>query len=274
MNGGAIGRSCVIHTRISLDSEGEGEGVERQETACRELATRLGLTVTRTYTDNDRGASDRTRKSKVRHEYEAMLEAVRAGQVRHIIAYSNSRLTRRMRELEDLIQLHEKTGVQIHTVVSGQDDLSTADGRMVARIKASVDAGESDRLAERSKAAFRAKAMTGEPRITSHRPFGWLSDGKTLDPVESELIRQGVADLIRGVPLNHIRKRWTQDGVKTPSGSTNWHWSNTLQVLTSWRTVGIRTYNGEVLHDAAGKPVRGNWEAIVTEESVRPRWHR
>jgi site-specific DNA recombinase len=40
-----------------------------------------------------------------------------------------------MLELEDLIKLHEETGVIFQTVVSGQDDLSTSDGRMVACIK-------------------------------------------------------------------------------------------------------------------------------------------
>lgn len=266
MSDGEASSFAALYTRISLDQDGEGEGVERQEVVGRELAQRLGLTVVRTFTDNDRGASDKTRKSKVRHEYEAMLDAVRAGQVRHIIAYSNSRLTRRMRELEDLIQLHEETGVQIHTVVSGNDDLGTADGRMVARIKASVDAGESDRLSERSKASFRAKALTGEPRVTSHRPFGWMPDGKTLDPLESAVIRRGVEDLIRGVPLNVIRRQWEEEGIKTPSGGAVWHWSNVHQILTSWRAVGIRVYNKQVLYDAAGEPVKGKWEPIITME--------
>jgi site-specific DNA recombinase len=40
--------------------------------------------------------------------------------------------------VERLITAHDRTGVEFRTVVSGRDDLSTADGRMVARTKASV----------------------------------------------------------------------------------------------------------------------------------------
>ena len=259
-------KAAAIYCRISRDQEGEGIGVERQETACRELAQRLGLDVVMVAVDNDTGASDQTRKSKVRHQYRAMLDEVRQGRVRFIISYSNSRLTRRIMELEDLIQLHEKTGVQIHTVVSGNDDLSTADGQMVARIKASVDAAEAKRISERMKAALRHQAQSGKPRVTSRRPFGWMPDGKTLDPFEAEVIRKGVRDLINGVSLNHIRKQWMEQGIKTPSGGTEWHWTNVQQILTSWRAVGIRTYNREVVLDEQGQPVRGQWEAIVTEE--------
>lgn len=258
--------TTAIYCRISRDGEGESVGVQRQEKDCRALAARLGLTVVQVYTDNDTGASDRTKKSKVRHSYAAMIDAVERGTVRHVIAYSNSRLTRRMSELEELIRLHERTGVVFHTVVSGQDDLATADGRMVARIKASVDAAEADRISERMKTALRHKAMSGEPRVTSHRPFGWMPDGKTLDPVESALIRRGVDDLIRGVPLNVIRKQWTEAGVRTPAGRTTWHWPNVKGILTSWRAAGIRTYNGDVLRDAEGNFVEGQWEAIVTME--------
>lgn len=256
----------VIYTRISRDAEGEQVGVDRQRVDCIKLAERLGVEVLKVFTDNDTGASLQTKKSKVRHSYKEMIDLVREGGVTHIISYSNSRLTRRMAELEDLIQLSEKTGVQIHTVVSGNDDLSTADGQMVARIKASVDAAEAKRISERMKAALRHKAQSGEPRVTSHRPFGWLPDGKTLDPVEAPFIREAVEDLLAGVPLNHIKKRWESLEVKTPSGGSIWHWSTLYNVLTSWRIAGFRTYNGELVRDENGEPVVGAWTPIITLE--------
>ena len=77
------------------------------------------------------------------------------------MAYSNSRLTRRFREFIDLIELAERRGVRISTVASGEDNLATADGRTNARIKASVDVGEAERISER---VTRAKKQRPPPR--------------------------------------------------------------------------------------------------------------
>lgn len=101
----AASEEAAIYCRISRDAEGDGEGVERQERLCRELATRLDLNIVEVYTDNDIGVSDRTSTNKQRTAYLQMIADARTGKFHHLLAYSNSRLTRRMLELEDLIQL-------------------------------------------------------------------------------------------------------------------------------------------------------------------------
>lgn len=255
---------AAIYCRISRDAEGEGVGVARQEDECRRLAQRNGHDVVEVFTDNDLGASERTHKGKVRHEFARMVERVKAGDFDVIVAYSNSRLTRRMSELEDLIRLHETTGVEFVTVVSGQDDLSKADGRMVARIKASVDVAESDRISERAKAAHRQKAMSGKVKRQQQRPFGWREDQVTADPVEAEIIRAGVRDLARGMSIETIRAGWMEQGIRTATGGTDWSWATTNRVLMGWRTVGVRTYLKEPVRDADGELVMGEWEPIIT----------
>ena len=182
--------TAAIYRRISLDREGLALGVTRQYDDCLELAHSLGLTVPNhlVFDDNDRGASDLS--SKARPGYAAMVKAVREGKMKHIIAYSNSRLTRRPREFEDLIQLHTEYGVVIHTVVSGEDDLSTADGRMVARIKANIDAGEAERTGERIRRARLENARQGKP-WGGPRPFGWLDGGVDLHPDEAPVAPAG-----------------------------------------------------------------------------------
>jgi D-arabinose 1-dehydrogenase-like Zn-dependent alcohol dehydrogenase len=69
---------------------------------------------------------------------------------------------------QELIRRYERTGVRLATVVSAEDDLSTADGRMVARIKASMDAAEAERISERTPA--------GQPMTGGGRPFGYAPD--------------------------------------------------------------------------------------------------
>jgi hypothetical protein len=54
--------------------------------------------------------------------YAQLLQRAQRREFDVILAYSNSRLTRRPLELEELIRLHESTGVPLATVVSGDDD--------------------------------------------------------------------------------------------------------------------------------------------------------
>src|SRR4051812_22098949 len=108
------GTRAAIYVRISQDRDGEGAGVQRQREDCQALVDRMGWTVVKVYEDDDVSASTRSRKP--RPAYQAMIAAARAGEVDRIVAYSSSRITRRMRELDDLIDLTEQTGVTIHTV--------------------------------------------------------------------------------------------------------------------------------------------------------------
>lgn len=254
--------TAAIYTRISQDTEGQELGVTRQLEDCRALAARLGLEVVQVYTDNDIGASTRSRK-KARPAYAAMLTAAEAGEFTTILAYSNSRLTRRPLELEGLITLNEKTAVVIRTVVSGDDNLSTADGRMVARIKVGVDAGEAERTSERIARKHLELARTGRP-VGGVRPYGWQRDKATIAPDEAEALRRAAADVIDGVTPTTIVRRMNAEGLRTPMDN-DWDAKVLRSVLTNPRIAGWRVHQGKVALDAAGAPVRGLWEPILDQ---------
>lgn len=254
---------CVIYVRISQDRSGEALGVERQEEDCRALAARLGWEVVAVFIENDTSAS--TRSKKPRPEYDAMLQAVRAGEADAIIAYSNSRLTRRPRELENLIDLHNLTGVRIKTVVSGDDDLSTADGRMVARIKANVDAAEAERTGERVARAQKQAAEAGKFR-GGLRPYGFEADGVTVRPAEAKVIRESSKAVLAGRSARSLARELNEKGMTTSTGKP-WTYIQLTDVL-------IRPRNAGLIH--TGRP-RGEfeivgpaqWPAIVDEDTWR-----
>lgn len=248
-------RRAAIYCRISDDREGTQLGVQRQEEDCRALAERLGATDITVYVDNDRSAS--TRSKKRRPSYDQMLHDAEAGNLDVIIAYSNSRLTRRPMEYEHLIRVYERHGVRIHTVASGDDDLSTADGRMVGRIKASVDAGEAERAAERVARAARQRAEHGRPNGGT-RPFGWLAEDRTkLDPAEHAVIVEAGDRLLAGESVRSVVADLNARGIPTVSGAA---WSPTTLRGMMWnpRLAGIRVHKGQ----AIGK---GDWEHALDE---------
>jgi DNA invertase Pin-like site-specific DNA recombinase len=264
--------TAAIYCRISQDSSGDALGVTRQEEDCRKLAESHGLTVVDVFTDNDVSASSYSRKK--RKQYERMIAEARAGRFGTIVAYSNSRVTRRLAELEDLIRLHEQHGTRILTVVSGQDNLATADGRMVARIKASVDIAESDRISERVTRKHKEFVQAGKVVGGGNRPFGWDADQITVREDEAALIREAVEDVLAGLPLRRIVVRWNNAGVRTTKGNV---WTNglVLQLLRSPRLAGWRVHRPKgskwtavppIALDAKGNRIRGEWEPILTDE--------
>ncbi|MCA1835805.1 MAG: recombinase family protein, partial [Actinobacteria bacterium] len=138
-------RSAAIYCRISRDREGAGLGVERQEQDCRELADRLGWTVTAVHTDNDVSAYS----GKPRPGYKALLADLEAGRADAVLAWHTDRLHRSPTELETYIAACEVRGVPTHCVKAGVLDLSTASGRMTARITGAVARHEVEHMIER-----------------------------------------------------------------------------------------------------------------------------
>ncbi len=257
-------RPGAIYCRISDDSEGNALGVKRQEEDCRKLAIRLRVSIAKDalFIDNDVSASTRSRKA--RPAWDEMVAGVRAGRFKYVLAYSNGRLTRRPRENEDLIDLHRETGVIFSTVVSGEDDLSTADGRMVARIKANVDAAEAERISERLERKHRQKAERGEP-VGGTRPFGWLPDRLSLDPAEAPLAQKAVRAYIAGLSLNSIVRDLRDAGIASAKGNP-WTPDAMRKYLGNPRLCGWRRLNGEIVRDAKGQPVVGAWRAICSPD--------
>ena len=254
------GGLALIYSRISSDPEGRAVGVERQEADCRELAEKHGYTVAGVHRDNDVSAS--TRSAKARPGFDQMVKRVRQGDIAAVLAYSNSRLTRRPREFEDLIDLHHETGILFRTVVSGDDDLSTADGRMVARIKAGVDAAEAERTSERVARA-KADMMSRGVYCGGPRPFGYESDGVTIRETEAELIRTAAEKVLDGSGLYTLAREWNESGVLTPKGNP-WRNESLRKVLLRPRTAGLA--------NAPGGHVEAVWPAILpieTWEAIR-----
>lgn len=247
---------AAIYTRISFDATGDEAGVDRQLAGCRELAAKLGWTVATEYCDNDRSAYSGVR----RPQFEAMLTDMERGGFDALICWHTDRLYRSMRDLEGLIEIAEKVGLKFETVNSGNLDLSTSAGRMVARILGSVSRQESEHHAERRREANKERALDGQWRAEGSRPFGFNNDGSHRQP-EAEMIRLATTEILGGKSLHAVAREWTASGIKTVRGAD---WSNLhlRRVLMNPRVAALRVYRGEIVGP-------GKWEPIVDESIWR-----
>lgn len=259
------GKPGAAYLRISDDEEGLRLGVGRQREDVLELADQHGIDLPpeRILEENDVGAS--TRSKKPRPKYAQLKQWASDGTVKYVLFYSNSRLTRRPAELEEWIVLHEKTGVTLLSKVSGNDDLGTADGRMVARIKASVDAAEAERIGERVKRANEQRRAAGKPQYGGQRPFGFkrVSGMPELVPAEAEAIRHGATMLLAGATFGDVMREWDSRGLK-PVKAKAWTRESVRSVYRSPRIAGLVAYKGEIVGEGDFPAIldRATWEAV------------
>lgn len=254
-------RRAAIYCRISKDrrknTEGEGQGVQRQETECRELAERLGWSVVGVYVDNDVSAYS----GAPRKNYARMLADVAAGHVSGIVAWHNDRLHRHPKELETFIDLVEAHHVQIHTVRAGELDLSTASGKMLARMLGSAANYESEQKSERLKSYYRQCAEQGTHRANGARPFGYEQDGTKIRREEARELRKMTDAVIAGESLASIMRDLNSRGVPTTRGG-KWGYTSTREMIMRPRNAGIMVRYGKETRKA-------EWPAIVPEEDFR-----
>jgi DNA invertase Pin-like site-specific DNA recombinase len=240
---------AAVYLRISEDRSGEQLGVVRQRQDCEQLCREKGWTAVE-YVDNDISATN----GKPRPAYEKMLADIRDGAIGAVVAWDLDRLHRRPIELESFMALADEKHLALATV-SGDVDLSTAQGRLVARLKGSVAAHEGEHRKARQLRAARQRADQGVPNWS--QAFGYLGDTRQLDPQTAPLVKQAYADVLAGASLTGICRQWNADGVRTVTGKP-WTVETLTKFIRKPRNAGLRAYKGEIV----GK---GTWPPLVDE---------
>src|SRR4051794_22254335 len=267
MTGADIVRGTVraaIYCRISHDRRGLGLGVARQRQDCTELADRHGWQITAVYVDNDVSAYS----GKPRPQYAQLMQAVQAGEVDVVVAWDPDRLHRSPAELEAFIAAVERAGVDVVTVQAGRWDLSTASGKLVARMLGNIARHESDHKSERVRRALQQNAAAG--RAHGRVPYGWTRergpDGAVREvvvPEQAAVIRRIAAALLAGESLRSITAALNAEGVPSPMGRP-WHKQMVRALVLRERNAGLRVHRGEVVGDGAWEPIldRGRFEQL------------
>ncbi|HEV2415601.1 MAG TPA: recombinase family protein [Candidatus Dormibacteraeota bacterium] len=254
-----------LYLRISRDPEDLKLGVDRQERECRDLCKRRGWKVAAVHTDDDRSAYS----GKKREGYETLLRRIRTGQVRGLVCWHPDRLHRNMDELADFIDLINASGAGVATVQGGDYDLTTASGRMTARIVGSVAQHESEHKSERIRSKMLELQRAGKFTGGGRRPYGFeyvkTSDGLHIDRLvvredEAAIIREIVRRFVGGESLLSVIRDLNKRGVNSSTGS-ELGLGSVSYMLRSMRLAGLR--------EVEGKPVSAPWSAIITPREFR-----
>lgn len=242
--------SAAVYVRQSLD-RAEGASIQRQIEDTQKLAHSLGWTIGEVYEDNDVSAYNRRKK---RPSWTRMLDDLRSGKHDGVIFYDLDRMARQPRDLEDLIDILEQHKIP-NSIVTGEVNLSTGDGILMARMLVSMANKSSRDTGRRVARAAQQRAEQGKPQKAVTRPFGYTHDYEIIES-EATLIRQAYERVIAGESLTSILKDWQQ--VPTVAGKS-WHRQTVKKILQAPRNAAIATYKGKEV-------AQGNWQPIVTRE--------
>jgi DNA invertase Pin-like site-specific DNA recombinase len=260
---------AAVYLRQSLDRDGNELGITRQREDCLKLAADKGWAVAGIYPDNDISASS----GKRRPEYERMLSDIREGGIGAVLVWDLDRLHRRPIELEAFMALADDKHLALATV-SGDVDLSTAQGRLVARLKGSVAAHEIEHKVARQRRAARQKAERGRPQWK--RAFGYLPDTRHKqdddgtrepDPATAPLVRDAYAAILAGASLTDICRLFNDAGAYGLTGKP-WTHSTMSLFLRAPRNAGLRSHTDSATGqtEIVGK---GTWPGLVDESTWR-----
>jgi len=254
---------------MSRDDLGEGLGVERQDQDCRSLCQRRGWTLIDVYVDNDISAySGRSRPS-----YQRLLADIEKRKIDMVVAWAPERLHRSPRELEDFLELIERTGTAVETVKAGSWDVSTSHGRLVARMLGAVSRAESERTGERVSRAHQQAKERGLWR--GPIPFGLrassLPGQPEPDPDQAPIVKEIFDRVLRGDALTRIARDLNASQIRPRRGQA---WTHTgIRRLIASPALGGLVEVGDELQAAVfnGVVASEDWRSARAALRRRPR---
>jgi site-specific DNA recombinase len=241
-----------VYARISSDRDGERLGVGRQLEDCERLAGRKGWQVVERFIDNDVSAWS----GKQRPEYERLLTALESGALDGVVVYDLDRLHRQPRELEAFIDLCQQRRLSHVASVSGEIDLTSAEGQFHARILGAVAKKSSDDTSRRIVRKHEELAIRGKVSGGGSRPYGYEADKLRVVPAEAAIVKECARRFLAGESLRSITLDLNRRGVPTATGA-EWQPQTLRRMLASARISGQREHKGVIVATA-------EWPAIIT----------
>ena len=272
----------VLYIRQSVTRD-KSESIPLQIERCTDAARHLGAEIVETLVEppSTSGFKDRGRG---RPRFLDLLELVRSGQARAVMAYKSDRLSRGGGPgWAPLIEAFENAGCDTdHAVLTPNGWLSEFE----IGIRASMDREESKKLSDRMRDVRAREAKDGKPRV-SGRPYGYSCSGlrpascevvgcphdgtMSLIPAELEVINELVERVLLGESLWRIANDLNARGITSARGG-EWRTTQLTRLLTNPRYVGLREHNGVIVADGTWERAidRSTWDRVQEALKDRP----
>jgi site-specific DNA recombinase len=257
-----------IYCRKSRKGDKQQITVNRQKRLALADCANLGLSVKPESIFIDNGASAWQRNRK-RPGWDALIEAARRGEIKHIVCYHPDRLMRQPWDLEELLRISDENGIILYGRMDGRD-LQDPNDRYVLRIEIAHACRSSDDTSRRMKDQKQERAEMGLPN--GARAYGYTPDGLTMIATEAAIVREIFERFTKGETPYSIAVDLNRRGVTTAKGKA-WTEATVRQQLRNKHVAGICWHNGREVAVGKWLPIisRAQWDfaqELLTFRSV------
>ncbi|MGH7514084.1 MAG: recombinase family protein [Gemmatimonadales bacterium] len=220
-------RPAVGYVRVSTEEQTrEGLSLDAQRARILAGCALHGLTAAEVLVE-----AGESGKTLDRPQLQLLLDRVRAGQVGAVVVTKLDRLTRRTRDLLELVEdVFKPYGVELVSL-SEQLDTRTPAGVLMLTVLGALAQMEREQIAERTRSALRYKRDNGERLGTTPLGYRTAAAGAPMvpDPAELEAVREILRRRRSGLSFRRIAAELAAAGHRTKRGGC-WHASTVRAV--------------------------------------------
>ena len=204
---------AAVYIRVSTEDQArEGFSLGEQKEKLLQLCAFKGYEVFKVYEDAGISAKD----MEHRPAFQEMLQDMRNGKINYIVAYKLDRVTRSVRDLEELILELEKYNCYL---VCDRDDVntSTANGKFFVRMLTVLSQLEIEIVSERTK--FGLNGAIKSSHLPGPAPLGYKKDGnkKTIvDETTKPIIERIFKMYLEGKSFQQISNIFNEEKLLNP----------------------------------------------------------
>ena len=203
-------KTAGVYIRVSTEDQvREGFSLGEQKEKLLALCKFKDLEVYKVYEDAGVSAKD----MEHRPQFQQMLQDMKDGKINYIVAYKLDRITRSVRDLEELITLLEQYGCYL---LCDRDDVntSTANGKFFVRMLTVLSQLEIEIVSERTKFGLNGAIKSGH--IPGQRPFGYTKSEEkkmVIDPTTRPYVEKIFNMYLEGKSFQQIANYFNDSNI-------------------------------------------------------------
>jgi len=252
-----IRKNAGIYIRVSTEDQvRQGYSLPEQLEKLQELCKYRDYNIFKVYEDAGISA-----KNTNRPEFQKMIEDVKNKNINVVVSYKLDRLTRSVKDLENLIVLLEKHGCGLECAV---DDINTttANGRFFARMTTVLSQLEIERVSEKTKFGLIGAIKDGH--IPGNTPLGykWKNKKLVIDPLTKDIVIRIFDLYLKGYSYKKIANIFNEEKLLDKN---KWYDSAILRIIEN------PIYKGDYLGGkTTGKPIL--YENVAPSIVTKEKW--
>lgn len=245
-----------LYPRVSTEDQfRNGHSLGEQKERMLKLCDYKDYEVYKVYEDAGISAKDMNRPA-----FQEMIQDIKDGKINKIIVYKLDRLTRSIKDLEEICTFLEENNCSLESMCE-DINTSTANGKFFIRMLTILAQLEIEKTSERTKFGMIGAVKKGH--FVGRAPIGYDKQDKKLviNNIESEVIRRIFDYYIKGMAANAITKLLNEEKI------LNRKWIPTLvdRILSNEIYIGNYVHRKTVSDEESQKFV-GVAPAIIEEE--------